>query len=156
MNTTFSSTVGLFGTCGNSTWRAPFIARYESMNVPYFNPQVPNWNAELAAIEAEHLATDPIVLIPITDETSGIGSLAEVGFTVAQAAVSDTSRNFVIYIAPTVDENLVTDPAVAKESNRARKLVLAHLRKINMANVIVVDSLESMLDVSVRLVNSMN
>lgn len=155
MNMMNKPTVGLFGTCGNSKWREPFIALYDSMNVPYFNPQVPNWNSELAAKEAEHLATDPIVLIPITNETSGIGSLAEVGFTVAQAAINKCSRNFVIYIAPTVDETLVTDPGVAKESNRARKLVLAHLHKLQLNNVMVVNSLEHMLDVSVDLIDRM-
>ena len=39
--------VGLFGTCGSSTWRAPFIEAFEAEEVEYFNPQVEDWTPEL-------------------------------------------------------------------------------------------------------------
>ncbi len=30
--------VGLFGTCGASQWRMPFVARFEAEGVEFFNP----------------------------------------------------------------------------------------------------------------------
>lgn len=139
--------IGLFGTCGGSTWRSGIMPLLDQRGISYFNPQVDNWTAECAQIEADHLVNDNIVLFPITDETTGIRSLAEIGFTVFRAQSSPDQR-FVIYIMPTVDTTKVTEPMLVKESNRARTLVRAHLTKINLPNVMVVDSLESMFDVA--------
>lgn len=145
-------TVGLFGTCGNSQWRDAFIAKYEALGIPYFNPQVPNWTPELAEVEAWHLANDEILLFPVTAETYGTGSLAETGFSVASALAGNTRRFVVAYIAPTVTDALTqANPVAAKESLRARALVRAHLAKQPSPNVYVVDSLEQMLETSLSL-----
>lgn len=143
-------TIGLFGTCGSSTWRQAFITRYEAEGLAYFNPQVEDWTPELAQIEAEHLNTDEIVLFPILAETSGLGSLAESGFSVMQA-LKNTGRFIVIFIDPAVGP---MDPNVAKESLRARALVRAHLQANPHPSVFVVETLEQMLEVSVLLARS--
>jgi len=74
-------TIGLFGTCGNSQWRVPFMKKYNERCIEFFNPVVPDWKPENAEIEAEHLILDEVVLFPVTNETLATGSLAEVCFT---------------------------------------------------------------------------
>lgn len=149
-------TIGLFGTCGGSTWRDRFIAAYDLVGYSYFNPQVDNWSPELALVEAEHLANDDIILFPVTGETAGIGSLAEIGFAVNQARASLAQQGpwprqfmFMIDAAVTAD----VDPVLAKESNRARKLVLAHLHKAaaDQPNVHIADNLNDLLIDSIDL-----
>ena len=63
--------IGLFGTCGNSTWRQDtFIPRYLELGmkdgVDFFNPQVDDWDDVMAQNEADHLATDGIIIFPVT------------------------------------------------------------------------------------------
>ena len=144
--------IGLFGTCGGSKWREPFIATYESLGIEYFNPQKDDWKPEDAEIEAEHLVNDQVILFPVTNETYAIGSLAETGFSILSALRSNDQRYVVIYIDPKLDPALETaDPIAAKESMRARALVAAHLKKLNHYNVFIVDSLEKMLTISKEL-----
>jgi len=146
-------TIGLFGTCGGSKWRDAFIAEYENKGIQYFNPQVDDWKPELAQIEASHLANDEIILFPVTDETYGTGSLAESGFSILQA-LKNLNREFIIFIAPGLQEHLVKEnPVCAKESLRARKLVNAHLAEIKLDNVHVCSNLDEMLAKSLELVN---
>ena len=71
---------GLFGTCGTTTWRQEFIDAYKDFAIDYFNPQVADWNPELAVLEAQHLVHDDIIVFPVTAQTYGTGSLAETGF----------------------------------------------------------------------------
>ncbi len=151
--TTSGITVGLFGTCGASTWRKAFIEAYEKLGVAYFNPQVEDWRPELADVEAWHLANDQVILFPVTGETFAAGSLAETGFSVLSALRWGSDRFVAVYINPTVDEELArSNPEAAKDSVRARKLVLAHLREQAPRNVFVVSSLEDMLRTSLDLV----
>lgn len=152
-------TIGLFGTCGGSQWRLPFIQAFETNGMGYFNPQVDDWDDSYAPIEAEHLVEDEIILFPVTSETYGNGSLAEVGFSINQAIRSDNERFVVVFVDPTVDAKLKEDNAVlAKDSTRSRALVLAHLKKqaSNYPNVYVVDSLDKMWEVSFHLYESMS
>ena len=142
--------VGLFGTCGGSTWREPFIRRYEELGIEYFNPQVDDWDPTFAEIEADHLAEDAVVLFPITGETYGTGSLAETGFSALQAIKLNKHRDFVIMIERELDDHL-DDPVARKESIRARALVSKHLEKLDLANVYIVASLEDMLTLSLAL-----
>ena len=141
-------TIGLFGTCGNSTWRKEFIETYKFNDVEFFNPQVDDWSPELAEIEAEHLANDEIILFPVLAETSGLGSLGEVGFSILQAIKLDSTRNVIVMIDKTCD---IEDEAVKKESIRARALVMAHLKKLKYPNVYLVENLSDMLDLSLKL-----
>ena len=144
--------IGLFGTCGKSTWREKFIKKYEELGIIYFNPQVPDWNPALAVVEAENLATDQILLFPITNETYATGSLAESGFSILNAIKLDDRRDLIIMISPELEKELMDkNPELAKESLRARALVIQHLKKQNLSNLFVVDTLEEMLDVSITL-----
>ena len=144
-------TIGLFGTCGGSKWRDRFIERYQGLNIGYFNPQVDNWTPEMADIEARHLVEDDIILFPVTGETAGLGSLAEIGFSMFQAMKTDMNRYFVFMVEPECDPNKVSDPVMSKESKRARALVRAHLAKNNHPNVFVCNTLDEMLEVSLLL-----
>ncbi len=141
--------VGLFGTCGGSNWRDKFIESFEQSGVDYFNPQVADWKPEDAEIEAGHLASDEIILFPITGETYGTGSLAETGFSLLNAIKLEDRRDFVIMIEKTLDPKLIEDnPLAAKESSRARALVKEHLKKLSFSNLYVVDTLDEMLAVT--------
>lgn len=146
-------TIGLFGTCGNSKWRNIFMKKYNEKGIKYFNPQVDNWEPELARVEAEHLANDKIILFPITSETYGMGSLSEVGFSILNAIKLDNRRNFIILIDNILDKQL-NNKELIKESLRARTLIKQHLKKLNLSNIYIVDSLEEMLNVSLILYNS--
>lgn len=145
-------TIGLFGTCGGSKWRDPFIERYTKLGIEFFNPQVDDWRPELAQIEANHLVNDDIILFPVTNETYGMGSLAETGFSINQVLKSTKNRSVVLMIDPRVNEALeIANPVLAKESARSRALVIAHLEQANHHNVYFVDNLEEMLNTSLRL-----
>lgn len=144
--------IGLFGTCGNSQWRKPFIAQYEALNIKFFNPQVDNWTPELADVEAKHLAEDEIILFPITGETYASGGLSEVGFSILNAIKLNNRRDFVVLIDKEIDEHLKTEnPVAAKESLRSRALVRAHLHQVKLDNVYFVSTLGEMLETSLKL-----
>jgi hypothetical protein len=148
-------TIGLFGTCGGSKWRDAFIKEYEAQGISYFNPQVPEWKPEFAVLEAEHLANDEIILFPVTKETYATGSLAETGFSIAQAINLNRSRDVVILIDQLPDSTLKEEnPTAYKESARGRALVIQHLKKLKMKNVYVVSTFEQMLRVSLFLHNA--
>lgn len=142
--------IGLFGTCGGSRWREPFMARYAELGIQFFNPQVDDWKPEDAEIEAEHLAEDAIILFPITGETYGTGSLAETGFSALQAIKLNCHRDFVVMIERELNPSL-DDEVARKESLRSRALVRKHLEKLDIASLYVVDSLDDMLELSVEL-----
>ncbi len=146
-----SLNIGLFGTCGSSTWRNRFINTYNELGYQYFNPQKDDWCEEDAQIEAEHLASDQIILFPVTSETYATGSLSEVGFSILSAIKLNDQRSIVVFVDQSLDDNLKSDSVAYKESTRARALIVQHLKKIALANVYLVDSLEQMLDVSVQL-----
>ena len=143
--------VGLFGTCGSSKWRDPFMKAYNLRGFQYFNPVKEDWVAADAINEAWHLANDRVVLFPITGETYATGSLAETGFSILQAIRLDDRRQFVIYIEDTLIDELMENENSAKDSLRARAIVRQHLNKLNLSNVFIVYSLEKMLEISFRL-----
>ncbi len=144
--------IGLFGTCDNIRWRDPFMTRYTAENIQYFNPMVDNWTKDCVPIEAHHLANDPIILFPVLDQSYGIGSLAEIGFGPLRAMRQTFHRSFVVLIHPQVTQELQDkDPAMAKVSNRTRALVLGHLEKVAAENIIIVPTLDDMLEVSLKL-----
>lgn len=147
-----TKTIGLFGTCGGSRWREPFIEAYGAHGIASFNPQVDNWTPDLADVEAWHLANDQLILFPITSETFAFGSLAETGFSVQSALSLNANRFVVLYIEPDVSELLkAQSPEQADASRRARKLALAHLSKVTNPNVFVATSLADMLKKSLQL-----
>lgn len=148
-------TIGLFGTCGKSKWREPFIKKYNELGISYFNPQVDNWDGTFAKQEAEHLSNDQIILLPVTGETYGSGSLTEIGFSILQTIKPDDLRYFIVLTDENISNDLQDDVARA-ESIRSRKLVKEHLGKLLLKNVFVVDSLDEMLRISLELYDVLN
>jgi len=152
-------TIGLFGTCGSSKWREPFMKAYDEQGIKYFNPVKADWKVEDAQIEAEHLANDEILCFPVTNETFAFGSLGEVGFSILQAIKLNSRREIIIMIDPDVelDYTKIETPDVPlahaqrKDSIKARALVMAHLKKIDYPNVWIVKSLDNMLKLSLTL-----
>ena len=144
--------VGLFGTCGGSKWRKPFMELYEEKGIEFFNPQVDDWTPDCAVEEAKHLAEDQVILFPVTGESYGLGSIAETGFSILNAIKLDDRRDFVIMVEQDLAEELKEEnEACAKESLRGRALVLQHIKKLNFSNVYLVETLEDMLAVSLTL-----
>lgn len=141
-------TIGLFGTCGNSTWRNQFIEKYEEAEIEYYNPQKEDWNPTDAKIEAEHLANDEIILFPVLAETAGLGSLGEVGFSILQAIKLDKYRSVIVMIE---GDCIVEDKSIRKESIRMRALITAHLKKLKYPNVYLVKDLPTMMSLSMQL-----
>lgn len=150
--------IGLFGTCGKSTWRKKFIEEYEQRGMVsgqnFFNPQVDDWDPSYAEIEAEHLAEDSIILFPVTKETYAFGSLSEVGFSILNAIKLDDRRDLVIMIEQELEPELMDDEVKAKDSLRSRALVKQHLKKLDYNNLYIVDTLDEMLQLSLVLYGS--
>lgn len=128
------------------------MAEYQGLKIKYYNPQVApgTWDPKMANIEAEHLAHDEIILFPVTSESYGLGSLAETGYSILSALKLNGQRDVVILIDQTLDQNLMESPE-AKASLRARKLVLAHVKKLCLDRVYVVDTMDELLTVSLKL-----
>ncbi|HQV64764.1 MAG TPA: hypothetical protein PKZ56_00845 [Candidatus Paceibacterota bacterium] len=143
-------TIGLFGTCGKSKWREPFIKKYNELGINYFNPQVDNWDGTFAKQEAEHLSKDQIILLPVTDETYGSGSLTEIGFSILQTIQPDDLRYFIVLTDDDISDRL-TDKVARDESLRSRKLVKEHLSKLHLNNIYIVQSLDEMLKISLEV-----
>ena len=95
---------------------------------------------------------------PITDETTGQGSLAEIGFSVADTIrqikkeVVLKERYLIIFIDPECNDPKANNAQI-EESKRSRKLVLTKCIKEAEINnrVFVVESLEEMLALSVDI-----
>lgn len=147
--------IGLFGTCGNSKWREPFMQTYKDLGIEFYNPQVENWDPSCAELETFHFRNDKIILFPVTSETYAFGSLAETGFSIL-SAIQNTMKNgedqnIVLFIDPNLDDELKANSEAYKDSIRARKLVLSKLDSFRYSNVICVDSLRDMLSKSLLL-----
>jgi hypothetical protein len=122
---TLSPIVGLFGTCGSpmSTWRKDiFIPVLEKKRLPYFNPQSePNeWIPEMANVEAENLANDEVIVIPISKETHGYASMAEAGWAILGALLRGQKLSIFVQ----------QDEAMPKDAKRARALFVALAERI--------------------------
>lgn len=147
--------IGLFGTCGSSLWREDFINKYKATGKNYFNPVVTDWNPSFAKVEASHLANDSIILFPVLEETYAFGSISEIGFSILQTLRLDDRRDVVVLIRDYLTDDLMeNDAGKAKDSLKARALVYEHLKKLQLPNVYLVDTLDEMLEVSLILYNN--
>lgn len=146
-------TIGLFGTCGDTTWRKDFINIYNELKINYYNPQKDDWKIEDAELEADHLTNDDIVLFPVTNETYGLGSLGEVGFSILQAIKLNEKRYFIVLIDKDVSNvpKEHYDERTAKESIKMRALIKQHLNKLDMPNVYFVSTMDEMQHLSIEL-----
>jgi hypothetical protein len=146
------ASIGLFGTCGNSQWRDAFTQRYQELGIDFFNPNKADWSPDDALLEAEHLASDGIVVFAITGETTGTASLAEIGFAVIGAIKSYERRTVVVFIEKRVSaELLAANPGGGKDSNNARAIVLAHADRVKLPQLHVVEGLDALLSKSLEL-----
>jgi len=147
--------VGLFGTCGKSTWRRAFIAAFAARSIRYFNPQIEHWTPEMAAQENEHFQRDAVLLFPVTAESPGFGTLAEIGMAILEIERHnhrhpDHPRDVLLFVDPAC-----TDPAASeiqiKDSVRTRQLVAGKLPAYAGPHVHVFSSLDEMLQRSISL-----
>jgi hypothetical protein len=150
------NTIGLFGTCGNSTWRDWFIKEYSERNILFYNPQLPPgmWTPGCAKEENDHLINDGVILFPVTNETTGQGSLAEIGFSILASLRRNPERYFIFMIDDDCIDPDATE-AARTDSVRSRKLVKSKLIEVAKENdgVFLVDTLTDMFDISIKLIN---
>jgi len=150
-------TIGLFGTCDNSKWRDAFMESYEINDVSYFNPDAgDNWHPGLIEQENENLRTAEIILFPVLGESLGLGSLGELGFSILNVKrnIEDGSNQHLIVM---IDDECTSENATESEknhSNRTRKLVKSKLLEVTHKNILIVDSLDSMLLASYGIIEA--
>ncbi len=153
-------TIGLFGTCGNSKWRDEFIAQYTHDGIDFFNPDAgDNWHPGLVVDENKHLREDDIILFPVLGESLGVGSLAEIGFSILNVKrnIDNGSNQHLIVLID--DFCTFIDTATDEEmdmSNRTRKLVKSKLMDVKHQNIIIVKDLDSMLLASLALIEAID
>ena len=117
--------VGLFGTCGDSKWREDVaIPILQNHGVEFFNPVVPDWKPEHAAIEAEHAAQDAVIMLVITGETTGIASMAESGWLALQASL----RHQMLLVV--LQDMKPEDDAAGLRINKTRNLMRQHIEQL--------------------------
>ena len=146
-------TIGLFGTCGSSTWRETFIEKYQKENISFFNPQLGNgdWVAdeadEFVKIENKNLKNNELILFPVTNETIAQAALAEIGFLILDTVTSIKNRYLVILIDDEYKDKDATSNEIAT-SNRSRKLVKSKVIQECEINekVFLVDNMKDMLE----------
>ncbi len=69
----------LGGSCNPTTWRKDIaIPLLSAHDVPYFNPQVDDWDPSLVAMEAQAKLEAPVLLFVIDSATRAIASMIEV------------------------------------------------------------------------------
>ena len=115
-------TVGLFGTCNDTTWREDIIKKLPS-NFEYFNPVVDDWNEDCIVNENKHKEDDDFIVFVITPNMKGVYSIAEV------ADLSNKRDNVIFCVLYSdVDSNggIVTFDEQQKKSFDAVKSLLAN------------------------------
>ncbi len=151
--------IGLFGTCGASTWRDKFIETYTEQDIKFFNPQLPEgtWHPGCIKEENDHLMQDGIILFPVLAETTGQGSLAEIGFSISASLRRNPDRYFVFLIDDDCTDVKASPDAIA-DSIRSRKLVKSKLVDVQKkhSGVFMVNTMEEMLTISLELKECIN
>lgn len=110
--------VFLGGTCGETTWRKSFIALLEKNGIPYFNPQLAKgveWKSEHAVREKKELLRATIVVMVITNDTTGIVSLLELSELFTKFNASSNRKTLIAYVEG-------PERAMAKESTGKDRL----------------------------------
>ncbi|MFW9876266.1 MAG: hypothetical protein ACFFG0_24475 [Candidatus Thorarchaeota archaeon] len=148
-------TIGLFGTCDNSTWRLPFIERYEKEGIAYFDPDAgDDWHPGLIEQENYYLKNAEIILFPVLAASLGSGSLAEIGFSVnvvLKNIINGKSQILIVLIDDDCTDTRKTEEE-QKRSIKDRKLVKSKLKEhIQFPNINLVEDLDEMLDLSLEL-----
>jgi hypothetical protein len=111
---------------------------------------------EFVQVENSNLKSNDIVLFPVTNETTGQGSLAEIGFSVCDVMRNINNRVLIVLIDLDCIDDKATESQI-EESKRSRKLVRSKVEletKIN-PNVFLVDNIYDMKTLSLELHDSM-
>ena len=156
-------TIGLFGTCDNIPWREEkFIPVYEEKGIAYFNPVLENWS-ELLEMSRKGLCPNPteeenyylnhseIILFPILKDSLGMGSLAEMGFSVQRVVrnIMSGRQQFLVTLIDDKCEDTRKTAAERKDSDKNRALVKSKLiENISYPVITIVDTLDEMLEMS--------
>lgn len=147
--------IGLFGTCGSSTWRNQFVDRCKENDIPFYNPQLGDgeWNPDFAneyvRQEHFHLSNDDIIVFAITGETVASVSLSEFAFSLMDVVRSSLNRHVVIYVSEDcIDPKASQDAIVA--SIKARKTIIPKIKKAAKESDFVhfCSSIEELFDVT--------
>lgn len=147
--------IGLFGTCDSSKWREPFIEKFNSAGIDWYNPDVADWEPWMAEEENKNLQEDSIILFPVLAESLGLGSLAEIGFSVldvVRAIVNGRDQTLIVLIDDECTDDRKTENE-RKTSNRTRRLVKSKLEKIKHPNIYLVNTLDQMMSVAIHMYN---
>lgn len=158
-------TIGLFGTCDNVPWRNPFMSEYDKRGINYFNPMIDNWQEMMdlhragkgpnpADVENQHLWNDEIILFPVLKDSLGMGSLAELGFSVSTVVrnILNGRNQLMCFLIDDVCIDERKNAEQRKDSARTRALVKTKLKKfVAYPNIVLVDNLEDMFNVSLNL-----
>lgn len=137
--------VFLMGTAGSyddpnrSMWREPIKAACAKLGIECFDPVIPVWNEAAGRIEVEALQKARILVLAITSDTVGVGSLAESGWAVLSAVLRRQAVG--LYVDPNYQGEKLNQSTlelrsdilinsgtetIDEASRRARKLVRSH------------------------------
>lgn len=158
-------TIGLFGTCDNVPWRDRFMEAYKEKGISYFNPMIDNWQEMMdlhragkgpnpAEVETQHLRNDEVILFPVLQDSLGMGSLAELGFSVSTVVrnILNGKNQLMCFLIDDTCTDERKNAEQRKDSNRTRALVKNKLIKfISYPNIVLVNSLEEMFTTSFDL-----
>ena len=118
--------VGLFGTCGASKWRENIVVpALTTAGVDSFNPVVEHWDEEAQRREVDHAATDKVVMIVITGETTGIASMAELGWIALNA---ETAGQKLVIVLEDMPNDVKDETGASLRINKARSLVRKYIK----------------------------
>lgn len=163
--------VFLGGTCGGDPWRERFCATLSQRGTSFFNPQVDDWQPWMSEMENACIRSSPLVLFPVLSSTLGLGSLAEVGFSILsimRAIQAGQPREMVVLIDPKADPSMLITvrhpdgrrtqehpgPALLAESDRMRALVRGKVAAECWRNgVWLVEDLDAMHATMLRLLD---
>lgn len=156
-------TIGLFGTCDNVPWREEqFIPVYEEKGIVYYNPVLENWS-ELLELSRQGKCANPteeenyylnnaeIILFPVLKESLGMGSLAEMGFSVQRVIrnIMNGKQQFLIALIDDKCEDMRKTDAERKDSDKNRALVKSKLiENVSYPVITMVNTLGEMRDMS--------
>ena len=135
--------IGLFGTCGKTTWRKDIaIPIIEKAGKKYFNPQRDDWSEEHIPLEYNHLMHDKVIIHVITYETGGFGSLAETGWIAMGALLRGQKIGF--YIEDGL-KNLLHPT-----ERRARNLIKDHIKNLKHKHVYLANNIPDLINWAVQ------
>ncbi|MCK5608806.1 hypothetical protein KAR91_43430 [Candidatus Pacearchaeota archaeon] len=156
-------TIGMFGTCDNILWReSTFIPVYNDKGIKYYNPVLENWS-ELLEMSRKGLCPNPteeenyylnnaeIILFPVLEYSLGIGSLAEMGFSV-QRVIRNIMSGKPQFLITLIDDDCTDQrktEAERDDSIKNRALVKSKiLENVSYPVITIVQTLDEMLQMS--------